>query len=68
MALRTSENSHPSQISTPLQEPTYYSVIPDKPLDSMISDMSYFIDIPEEVLFQDYLNPTWMWTHLNDDS
>ena len=34
----------------------------------MISDIPNLINVPKEVLIQDYFYPPWMWTHLNDDT
>ena len=55
-------NTHPTK------EPVYESAILEEPMNSMISDMSNLTDIPEEVLFQNYLHALCMWTHMNDAS
>ena len=65
MALDKSETSHSSQIPTPLQE-TFSKPIPqEEPMDNTDSDMPNLINVPEEVLFQDYLSPPWIWTYSN---
>ena len=51
---------------TPLQEPIYKLVIQEEPIDSMISDMLNLIDVPNEVLFPDYVLESWVWINLND--
>ena len=33
-------------------------------MDSTDSDIANLINVPKEVLFQDYLLPPWIWTHL----
>ena len=66
MALRKPETSHPSQIPSQLQEPVYESATLEEPMDSMISDMPDFINVPKQVLFWNYLCTPWMWTHMND--
>ena len=58
--------SYLSQIPTPSQESVNDSVTQAEPMHSTDSDMLDFINIPEEVLFQDYLFPPWMQTHSND--
>ena len=60
MSLRKPETSYPSQIPTQLQEPVYKSATLEGPMDSMISDMPNLIDVPKEVLFQNYLDTPWV--------
>ena len=62
------QTNYPSQITTPLQETIYALAMLEEPMDNMINDMPDLIDIPKEVLFQNYLYPPWMWTHSNDAS
>ena len=56
MALRKSQASYSSKIPTPPTKPKYESATLEEPIDSMISDMPTPINVPEEVLFQNYLS------------
>ena len=60
MAPDKSETSYPSHIPTPSQESINDSITNAESMDSMDSDMLNLIDVPEEVLFQNYLLPSWM--------
>ena len=55
MSPRTSETTYPSQIPTQPQEPIHESATIEEPMDSMIRDMPSLIDVPREVLSQNYL-------------
>ena len=60
MALDKSVTSYPSQISTQSQGSINDSVTKAEPINSMDSDMPNLINVPKEVLFQDYLFPPWL--------
>ena len=60
MALRRPEDSYPSQVPTQLQEHVYESVTLKEPMGSMFSDMPNLINVPKEMLFQNYLYTPWM--------
>ena len=60
MAPRKPEISYPSQIHIQLQEPVYESATLEEPLESIIRDMPNLINIPKDMLFQNYLYAPWM--------
>ena len=54
-----SETSYHSQIYTQSQKPINDPITQEEPMDSKDSDVSNLIDVPEEILFQDYLLAPW---------
>ena len=60
MSLRRPETSYLSQILTHLQESVNESATLEESMGNMFSDMPDLIDIPKDVLFQNYLYTPWM--------
>ena len=51
----------PSHIPTPLQEPIDEPINQEEPMESMDSDIPDLINVPKEVLFQEYILPPSIW-------